>query len=218
MDVNGNVCPHCGEFYKTKKILRQHIDRHHYETKDNFVCFVACCNRKYSTKSSLKGHIRTSHGFTATDEQLKESNEPIPNTGKKQPKNKPRARKNVKCHICDRIFTTKFGRDRHIENQHNKQSCTNAVDLLAELFAEIPNVAENDSCEPSTRELNIQTVQQPTFSIGMHDDSNESIQYQDYEVLDDEETSEIDEQQFSNFEDDTCTNVICSEVSNVMVS
>ena len=87
----GHLCPECGESFRYKRKLRDHILVVHegYEYECQF------CKKKFNAKSSMQTHVRTIH----------EGRKPEPS----------------KCSLCDRYFTTKAQVKVHILAVHEKK-------------------------------------------------------------------------------------------------
>ena len=87
----GHLCPECGESFRYKRKLRDHILVVH--EGNEYECQF--CKKTFNAKSSMQTHIRTIH----------EGRKPEPS----------------KCSLCDRYFTTKAQVKVHILAVHEKK-------------------------------------------------------------------------------------------------
>ena len=87
----GHLCPECGESFRYKRKLRDHILVVH--EGNEYECQF--CKKTFNAKSSMQTHVRTIH----------EGRKPEPS----------------KCSLCDRYFTTKAQVKVHIRAVHEKK-------------------------------------------------------------------------------------------------
>lgn len=82
-------CKFCDNKFKTKFLLRRHIQRHDTSEKGSEVCFL--CNNVYTSFQSLNRHIRTEH----LNEQII-----------------------FACHLCEREYSRGNNLSRHLVKNH----------------------------------------------------------------------------------------------------
>ena len=88
-------CEICDSFFKSKTILKVHIETVH-EKKKPFKCNI--CDASFSKNGNLKIHVTSVHKIHVT--LLHEGKKPF------------------KCNICDARFITKQGMEKHIDSFH----------------------------------------------------------------------------------------------------
>ncbi|CAO4370838.1 unnamed protein product [Caenorhabditis nigoni] len=120
-------CPYCGSSYLHHSGLRSHVLKKHQitippeEAKKN-LCEI--CSSSFSNKGNLNEHKEVVHG--------------IPKTGRV-----PAGKKEFPCDHCQKIYFSKFGRQRHVKQVHSLSITEQGTSQAIITVTPLPNNSYN---------------------------------------------------------------------------